>query len=322
MYRSALMTATVERAHPCDLCAGDAFELVAERDRDGAPLETCICSRCGLVVHRDLPGTDELAAYYEGEYRELYHHERTPSPRRVLRSWEKGHKLLQWLQPHLEPGQRVLEVGAGVGGVVKVFELAGYEASGIDPGGEYLRFGTEQLGATLTRARLEDLPGEARYDLVLLVHVIEHLRSPREALERLHTLLAVGGLLYIECPNLGAPSTRWPKAFHRAHIHNFTTSSLTMLARSCGFEVETPPEDEQSTISVLYRRTAERALEIDEGNYARTLQRREAYDGGSYFLRGNYFTHRYATLRRQVRERLLGGLLVRRIIKRCRAEGS
>ncbi|MCZ6571895.1 MAG: class I SAM-dependent methyltransferase [Planctomycetota bacterium] len=315
-------TAAVERAQACDLCGGDAFELVSQRDRDGAPLATCICARCGLVVQRAAPSSDELAAYYAGPYREQYQHEQTPSARRVLRSWEKGHKLLRWLQPHLKPGQRVLEVGAGVGCVVKVFELAGYEASGIDPGGGYLRFGTEQLGAALTRARLEDLPGEGRYDLVLLVHVIEHLRSPREALERLHALLAPRGLLYIECPNLGAPSTRWPKAFHRAHIHDFTTSSLTMLARRCGFRIETPAEDQQSTISVLYRRTEERSLEIDAGNYARILQRREAYDPGSYFLRGNYFRRRYRTLRRQVRERLLGGLLVRRIIKRCQAHGA
>lgn len=312
----------VERAHPCDLCAGGAFELVSERDRDGVALETCICTRCGLVVHRELPDEAQLLTYYAGPYREQYQREERPSPRRVLRSWEKGCKLLEWLQPHLEPGRRVLEVGAGVGCVVKVFELAGYDASGIDPGGEYLRFGTERLGASLKRARLEDLTGDACYDVILLVHVIEHLRSPRKAFERLHRLLAPGGLLYIECPNLGAASTRWPKAFHRAHIHNFTAASLNMLARDCGFRIETPPEDEQSTLSVLYRRTEERSLEIDGRNYTRILQARDAYDGGGYHLQGSYFARRYRTLRRQVRERLLGGLLVRRIIKRCRAESA
>ena len=88
-------TAAVERAQACDLCGGDAFELVSQRDRDGAPLETCICARCGLVVHREPPGSDELAAYYAGPYREQYQHEQTPSARRVLRSWEKGPKLLR-----------------------------------------------------------------------------------------------------------------------------------------------------------------------------------------------------------------------------------
>jgi len=60
------------------------------------------------------------------------------------------------------------------------------------------------------------LPPRRSHDVNSVGPLIEHFRSPREALH-IHRLLARGPM-YVECPNLGAPFRRGPSCFNFAHI--------------------------------------------------------------------------------------------------------
>jgi len=120
--------------HECDLCGGTAFELLAERDRLNQPLDTVVCTECGLVSHSQIPTRDELLRYYESKYRRDYHGEYAPAPFRVVREWKRGKLLLDDLRPHIPSHAKVFEVGCGIGCTVMQFALAGYAASGIEPG--------------------------------------------------------------------------------------------------------------------------------------------------------------------------------------------
>ena len=53
----------------CDLCNGTEFQQIGDRDRDGNPLTTVMCSRCGLVRHAVVPSQQELLEFYSGGYR-------------------------------------------------------------------------------------------------------------------------------------------------------------------------------------------------------------------------------------------------------------
>ena len=184
-------------------------------------------------------------------------------------------------------------------------------------------FSQSKLRADVRRERLEDLGADAVNDLVLLVHVIEHFRSPRDALTRIARLLKPGGLLYVECPNLGAPFTNRTRLFHRAHIHNFTPSSLTMLAEDCGFRVVEPQEDErEGLLSMMLRYTGESRLVIDEGNRERTLEAIERFDGGRFYFRPIYYWQRACKLAGYAWERIEAGPFVRRILDRCAQDGG
>ena len=94
----------------------------------------------------------------------------------------KGELILDRLTPYLTLGERVLEVGSGIGCTVQVFDLAGYDAQGIEPNEGFCEYGATKLHARVRTGYLSDVPAEPRFDVVLLVHVIEHLASPREAL--------------------------------------------------------------------------------------------------------------------------------------------
>jgi SAM-dependent methyltransferase len=320
---------------PCDVCGQRDFECIARHDRHGRPLDTVLCRTCGLVRHRSIPTAEQLARYYARQYRQQYHGELVPSPRRVMRAWRNGQRIVRQLAACVPAGARVLEIGSGLGATVKSFELAGYDAVGIDPGEAFCRYGAEQLRARVACAELFDLPPEPAYDVVLLVHVIEHLPSPRQALQHIRRLLVSGGWLYVECPNLAAPFAPRGRMFHVAHIYNFTPDTLAALARDCGFEVQRrfgPAHD--PNLQLLLRRSdvarpaaespavvraGAARLEVGPGQAEADAVRGILARSGPwrYHLRPRYLVSRSVKLATYAWEHLTARRFVRKLLVRC-----
>jgi 2-polyprenyl-3-methyl-5-hydroxy-6-metoxy-1,4-benzoquinol methylase len=269
-------------------------------------------------VHARVPTAAELADFYARHYRQDYHGETTPSARRVVRAWRNGERIYRQLAHYVKPGDRVFEVGAGIGCNVKVFQQQGCLASGIEPGEGFWQFSREKLRASIARCDLMQIAAEPRYELVLLVHVIEHLASPTESLTRIRKLLHPGGRLYVECPNLAAPFAVRSRLFHFAHIHNFTPRTLTMLAEECGFEVEARfGAADDPNLQMLLRRAGAGRLRIDPQSYPETLERLSRYNALTYHLRWNYLWPRCRKVLTYLDEQVLAGRRLRRILKRC-----
>lgn len=307
-----------EAARSCEICGGTRFEVIATRDRKDKPLETAICPTCGLVSHLRIPSERELEDFYASGYRESYHGERTPSPRRVMRAWRRGRHYVRLLGTHLRPGQEVFEVGAGIGCTVKAFEMAAHPASGIEPGEGFQEFSRNRLRAGVRRVSLYDLPAKPSHDFILLVHVIEHFSSPRRALKQIHALLRPGGQLYVECPNLAAPFALKHRLFHFAHVYNFTPSSLRMLAERCRFRLERQFGDEHDpNIGMLFRRAEEPRERLDRDNFRRTLEAMDRYTALTYHLRRRYLSARLGKLAGYALERVAAPWYVRRLLARC-----
>jgi len=302
----------------CELCGAYQYQIVGSIDRNGQPLETAICQGCGLVAHLNIPTDDELKAYYASQYRPSYHGEMAPSPRRVMRAWKNGQRIVRQLRPFLAAPCSVIEVGAGIGATVKNFELAGHRASGIDLGTQFLRYGREVLHAQVEAASLFDLPPEPRFDLVLLVHVIEHFASPLRALQAIHALLRPGGRLYLECPNLASPFATRKRLFHFAHVYNFTPWTLLALARKAGFELEHSfVDDNDSYVEVLLRRIDQGYAAFQAEDYERTLERMFRYNALTYHLRWSYLKSRSKKVLGYLHERLVSTRFVERLAAQC-----
>lgn len=304
----------------CDLCDRGDFEIISRTDRHNEALDTCVCKRCGLVVHARIPTDAELAEFYAHQYRQDYHGETTPSARRVVRAWRNGERIYRQLADYVKPGDRVFEVGAGIGCNVKVFQEQGCLSSGIEPGEGFWQFSREKLRANIARCDLMQIAPEPRYELVLLVHVIEHLASPTQALTRIRKLLHPGARLYVECPNLAAPFARRSRLFHFAHIHNFTPKTLTMLAEKCGYEVEARfGADDDPNLQMLLRRAGAGRLRIDSDSYDETIRRLSHYNTLTYHLRWGYLWPRCCKVLGYLDEQVLAERHLQKILKRCAA---
>lgn len=309
---------SMSRALPCDLCGQTQFEPISVADRRGRPLVTVLCGHCGLLSHEEIPSDQQLTDYYREQYRAEYHGEYLPAPHRVVREWKRGAYLTQLLIPHLTPRDRIFEIGCGMGCTVKQLELAGYDASGVEPGDGFRRFANQHLQARVERGVLADLHRPAQYDVALLVHVLEHLPSPTMALSQIRNLLNAGGRLYLEVPDAGAPHAHPARMFHFAHIYNFTARTLEMLARKCGYQVRhwySLPADRN--LRVLLERCEDTRWQVDTASPAETRRMLRKYSGWRYHVRGAYLWDRLRTVVSQAQDRLASGLRVQQIERRC-----
>jgi len=303
----------------CDLCGHDQWQTVSRQDRHRRPLTTALCSNCGLISHLPLPDEATIAQYYAKEYRHDYHGEQRPAPRRVMRAWNNGERIHALLAPFIGQQERVFEVGAGLGCTIKVFQHRGFQASGIEPNHDFNRYSRQQLRANIDNQNLYDLKPSKPHDLVLLVHVIEHFRSPTAALMQIRNLLDDSGQLYIECPNVAAPFATFARLFHFAHIHNFTPTTLRQLAEKCGFSVvEQLHADDHPDIALLLRKTAlpsSTTIDNDEATRVQTAIHR--YSLAGYHLRSSYLHRRLRKLANYAHERLVARGFVQNLLHRC-----
>ena len=156
-------------------------------------------------------------------------------PWRELAARERVDELLGFVS-----SGRLLEVGCSTGEFLiasrKHFTSTGIEADEGSSGLARSR-GLDCLTGSLLEAHLEG----GAFDVVALYHTIEHLPSPKSALEEAHRLLRQGGWLVIETPDIGSLwfgllGARW-RQFIPDHRYFFTHETIGKLCRDAGFEV-------------------------------------------------------------------------------------
>jgi SAM-dependent methyltransferase len=219
----------------CPVCGKDAApapELV--------PLPFARCASCGLVFRSDVDAAEVHGVYEAGDYEDVrgaqYGAGELAARRRDARV------RLRWIAGYAAAGGRLLDVGAAGGAFVVEALASGYAARGVEPTPAFARHARDVLGVdveqgTLEAARLEP----ATLDVVTMWHVLEHVPSPLEQLERLREALVRGGVLAVEVPNYGSAvaarmGTSWPSLEPAVHVNQFTPASLGSLFERAGFE--------------------------------------------------------------------------------------
>ena len=262
----------IECPIPCNLCGGCDVEVIGERDRDGRPLRTTICRACGLVWSNPRPSEDEVRRYYSREYRLDYKGHSTPSLRHIARSARGALNRYRALAPYIQPGDRILDAGAGGGEVVYVLRKLGFAAIGIEPDEQYARHARESLGAPVETGFVQDSTfPSGSFDVVTMYHALEHVEDPSAILSRLRGWMADGGVLLIEVPNAEAVCIAPQSRFHFAHFYNFNRDTLEALGRKAGFQPlhTTTSSDGGNLIGVFKAGAGDRTPRFDGANYAR-----------------------------------------------------
>lgn len=192
-------------------------------------LNIVYCLGCSQIYATPYFSDDELARYYE-EYR-------TEDSQREFgrRVTVKGPKILERLAP--VEGKRIIAIGCGSGGILVPLRDAGAAVMGYDIDQKAASFGRSQ-GLNI---QSETLPW-GPFDIVILSHVLEHLRRPDQLLNELRSQLNPKGILYIEVPNV-KPSWRGLKPhLETAHCWYFDRDTMTSLLNRCGYRVVSEPE--------------------------------------------------------------------------------
>ena len=136
----------------------------------------------------------------------------------------------------LKPGQRVLEIGAGLGtNLLGIKDIA--KVTAVEPS-KLAREHCQSLGIEAL-ASLDELPKDTTFDYVLLRHVIEHVQDPRKMLLDAKPLLAPGGKLIVALPIEPIEAPPVPNDLDH-HLYSWTRQTIHNLLRECGYrEIET-----------------------------------------------------------------------------------
>lgn len=174
-----------------------------------------------------------LEAVYAGDYYES----RGMGEAAAAETRERARRLLEFGRVQ---ARRVLDFGAGQGHLVHAFRALGLEADGLETSPRGRDDARTQHGLHLFAAP----PDDGRlYDLVTLVHSLEHVPQPVASLEGLRPLLAAGGRVVVEVPHARSVERLRPPKRHEildlpVHLHHFVPETLRAVAARAGFAVE------------------------------------------------------------------------------------
>lgn len=159
------------------------------------------------------------------------------------------------LIPDGNPGASVLDIGCASGKMLRHLRGRGYDTT----------VGIELIPTVAERARqlaevsavhcldidLKGLPESiGNFDLVVVSHVLEHLRDPWSLLQRVADHLKPGGCVIGALPNLRHHTVTWNLLargrfdyvdhgiLDRTHLRFFTESSLRTLVQQAGLHLE------------------------------------------------------------------------------------
>ena len=292
-------------APPCRLCGIASRRLVADRGRGGAPLETALCTGCGLVSHAEIPAEAEVSDFYATRYRLEYKGGFAPKRKHALRALRGAMARARRLAPLLPAHAHVLDIGASSGEFTFVMGEAGFSASGLEPNWGYAEFARREYAVDIRQGGWDsaDFPREALH-LVTMNHVMEHLTDPWAAMRRIHAALAPDGLLFIEVPNLAGIRKQLANTFHAAHIWNFTPETLIAAAWQAGFTPRAGENLAHTSIVFRKRTPQDRPPTGADATHADALWRQMTQDQsrGAYLLSAAPITRRWQRLLRNIGE--------------------
>ncbi|MBN2856072.1 MAG: class I SAM-dependent methyltransferase [Halothiobacillaceae bacterium] len=137
-------------------------------------------------------------------------------------------------------GGRLLDVGFGNGGFLKLATEMGWQAEGIDFDPKAVAL-AKARGLNVRCASAADLSAQnEQFDIITLSHVIEHVHDPIALLNNLYRLLKPGGTLWLETPNLNSIGAKrfgrnWMALDPPRHLVLLNTASLKNCLIQAGF---------------------------------------------------------------------------------------
>jgi len=178
-----------ERVAACDVCGGAAFSSL------DADANIVSCNACGYRFVNPRPSQSEIAAAYSDPH---FYDGWLEDDAGREQMWAKRLRLVR----QRVRGDRVLDVGAGIGTFLAMARDRGWQVAGTEVSKSALELARSRHGIDLFNGPAEDLPLPTNaFDVVTLWHVLEHVPSPSRLLRVCYDALVPSGSIVIAVPN-------------------------------------------------------------------------------------------------------------------------
>lgn len=199
------------------------------------------CAKCSLVVTSPQPSSDNLVKYYQSE-NYISHSGRSNGlvnfiyllARKISLHWKLN------IIKALKPGGSLLDVGCGTGEFMKTMKDDNWQVNGVEPN-DLARGKAEILINQSLSESVDKAAGQ--HDIVTLWHVLEHLPTLNDSLDKIKNLLKQDGRLIIAVPNhLSADAEKykenWAGYDVPRHLWHFNQQSMVLFLQKHGLTLE------------------------------------------------------------------------------------
>lgn len=156
---------------------------------------------------------------------------------RFMRAWK-----VHTLKPK---GKRILDIGSGRGWMLYFLrKYFNYDrTAGTQIANNAYRFSKEKLKLEIYNKDLLELFTGEKFDIITILHVLEHVENPEKYVKKMFELLEERGLLFIEVPNFNAWTRKltgkhWLSLDPKYHRTFFTPESLISLLEKYNLKIK------------------------------------------------------------------------------------
>jgi 2-polyprenyl-3-methyl-5-hydroxy-6-metoxy-1,4-benzoquinol methylase len=224
-----------EQVNNCPLCGHGQASVFDRRDFRGYEVVNVLCKNCGLVYQTPRMTPAELESFYQEKYREIYQGSQGPNEQDLMIQNARAKYMVSLIEEMgIEEISRYVDIGSSAGLLMEAVQNA-YQCFvvGIEPGAAYRKYAEERGLKIYTDLNQLFEKEHQKFDLVSMIHVLEHIPHPVDYVMHLRSdLLNRNARLLIEVPNLYAHD-----CFEVAHLSSFSEATLTQVLKKAGYRI-------------------------------------------------------------------------------------
>lgn len=225
-------------ANTCKVCSSNHYKKIGEIKNIWKEYKDVYqCDECSLYFI-DSPTDEEINSLYKNEYHNNIKNklfEIAKSKMRYARSLSQFNFIKQTIDLK---NKDICEIGAFDGLLLSLFKKNNNNVFGYELNDDARVYAKKKYDIDLKENFLES---KSKYDIIILSHVIEHFREPKEILIKIKSMLKENGFIYIEVPNSPMPNecsyNMLMRYLNTEHIVNFNMDNLIKFAESADLKI-------------------------------------------------------------------------------------
>jgi 2-polyprenyl-3-methyl-5-hydroxy-6-metoxy-1,4-benzoquinol methylase len=157
-------------------------------------------------------------------------------------------------------GKSILDVGTGSGLLPRLARAAGYDVEGTDLSKHVSENVPAKAGFPIHHGTIEEIQFARKYDIITMLHVLEHTNNPLSTLQRARELLNDGGSLVVVVPNYQSLDSRIKDLLSAFKLKSRPYKHLALGHHNWVFSIKSLEIlGEKASLQTVYRETQQPA---------------------------------------------------------------